>query len=317
MENKTHYKLGYHGTGMDLFRIELVNFILCIVTLGLYYPWAKAKTLEYLYSQTIFEGQPFVFSGTGKEMFRGFIKAFLFLAILWAAILISIWYGGEMAQLTILLFYLVIIALIPLIIHGSYKYRMAKSSWRGIRFGYTGERSELVKIFFRDLFLTIITFGIYGAWLAMNIRRYVLDHVRIGNANFTYHGSGGDFFLLNLKGYFLSIFTLGIYIFWWQKDLFEYFVSYLRLRQGDRKIIFRSKATGGGFAGLMIVNFLIIIFTLGFGYAWVITRTLRYVADNIEMYGDLSLDELVQSQPDYSDAMADDMADFFDFGFIV
>ncbi len=67
----------------------------------------------------------------------------------------------------------------------------------------------------------------------------------------------------------------------------------------------------------MIVNFLIIIFTLGFGYAWVITRTLRYVADNIEMYGDLSLDELVQSQPDYSDAMADDMADFFDFGFIV
>lgn len=317
MENRTNYRIAYHGTGMDLFRIEIVNLILCMVTLGFYYPWAKAKTLQYLYSQTLFEEQPFVFSGTGQEMFKGFVKAFALIAILWAGVFISLWYGGEIIQLTLLLFYLIIIAMIPLIIHGSYKYRMAKSSWRGIRFGYTGERSELIKIFYRDLFLTIITFGIYGSWLAMNIRRYVLDHVRIGNATFTYHGNGGDFFLLNLKGYFLTLFTLGIYMFWWQKDLFEYFVNNLRLRQGDHKVAFRSKATGGGFAGLLIVNLLIVIFTLGFGYAWAVTRTLNYVANNIDIYGDLSFDELVQSQSDYSDATADDMADFFDFGFII
>jgi uncharacterized membrane protein YjgN (DUF898 family) len=151
----------------------------------------------------------------------------------------------------------------------------------------------------------------------MNLRRYLLGHVRIGNAKFVYRGNGGDYFLLNLKGYFLSIITLGIYMFWWQKDLFEYFVNNLKLEYEDKKVSFRSKASGIDFAALLIVNIFIIIITLGLGYAWVITRTLRFVMNHVAISGDFSFEELTQTQPDYSDATADDMADFFDFGFII
>ena len=56
------YLLRFHGKGFDFFKIQLVNLILCVITLGLYYPWAKARTLSYLYSQTSFENQPFIFS---------------------------------------------------------------------------------------------------------------------------------------------------------------------------------------------------------------------------------------------------------------
>ena len=74
MENRTEYQLAYQGKGIDLFRIGIVNFILSMLSLGLYYPWAKAKTLQYLYSQTTFEEQPFVFSGTGRECLKDLSK---------------------------------------------------------------------------------------------------------------------------------------------------------------------------------------------------------------------------------------------------
>ncbi len=75
MKEHRSYALAFFGKGSEFFKIQIVNAILTILTLGLYYPWAKEKTLKYLYSKNTFEATPFVFSGTGKEMFRGFIKA--------------------------------------------------------------------------------------------------------------------------------------------------------------------------------------------------------------------------------------------------
>jgi uncharacterized membrane protein YjgN (DUF898 family) len=311
------YQLSFHGSGFEFFKIQVVNLILCIVTLGLYYPWARARTLGYLYSQTRFESQPFVFTGTGSEMFRGFIRAFIFIIAIYVVIISSAFWGGDLVQLVLLAAYLFFLAMVPLILHGSYKYRMTKTVWSGIRFGYTGERKELMRIFFKGIFFTIITFGIYGAWFRINMRKYLLGHVRMGNAEFTYTGNGDDFFILNLKGYFLSLFTLGIYFFWWQRDLFRFFVDHLRLAHYDEKVRFRSTAGGGDFAGLLIVNFLILVFTLGLGYAWVMTRTLDFGMRHIAIEGDIDFNELAQTQPDYSDATAADLSDFFDFSFVV
>jgi uncharacterized membrane protein YjgN (DUF898 family) len=89
------------------------------------------------------------------------------------------------------------------------------------------------------------------------------------------------------------------------------------MQQDDDAVFFNSKATGAGFAGLMIVNFLIIILTLGLGYAWVVTRTLTFVMNNIEVNGYYSFESLQQAQEDYSDATGEDISDFFDFGFVI
>lgn len=314
------YQLAYRGHGSDYFRIMIVNFILTIITLGLYYPWAKARSLQYLYSQTTFENQPFVFTGTGNEMFKGFIKALAIILCLYliAYVLLTanIW-GLPGAEIGVLVFYIGILLIMPLAIHGSYRYRFAKTLWSGIRFGYTGNKKELIKLFFKGLFLTIITFGIYGAWFTMNLRRYLLCNVRVGNARFAYKGDGADYFWLNVKGYFLTVFTLGIYSFWWQKDLFAYFIDNLALTTEDQTMLCKSKATGGDFAGLIIVNLLLIFFTLGLATPWVITRTLRFVMNNIELDGIIDFDKLRQEQEDFSDATGEDLSDFFDFGFII
>jgi uncharacterized membrane protein YjgN (DUF898 family) len=307
--------MAFYGKGSEYFKIQIVNTILNILTLGLYYPWAKEKSLKYLYSKNTFEETPFVFSGTGKEMFKGFIKALIILVLLYGAFFYLTMI--EHPVWAFLVIYAGILALMPLAIHGSYKYRMAKTSWKGIRFGYTGNRNELIGLFFKGILFTILTLGFYGSWFTTNLRRYVLSNIKVGNARFVYTGDGTDYFVLNLKGYFLTLITAGIYGFWWQKELFEFFVNNLRLEQDEDAVFFRSTATGGGFAGLMIINMLILIFTLGLGYAWVVTRTMEFVMNNIEASGYYSFESLQQSQEDYSDATADDMADILDFGFVI
>ncbi|MEN9599141.1 MAG: hypothetical protein RL596_1452 [Bacteroidota bacterium] len=313
--NYQNYKLAYSGNGLDYFRIMVINFILTIITFGLYYPWAKARSLQYMYSQTTFQNQPFVFTGTGNEMFKGFIKAFAIIIICYAGAFIFMM--NENGQWGVLIFYGVLLLLVPLAIHGSYRYRFAKTVWSGIRFGYTGDRGKLIRLFFSGIFYTIITLGIYYPWFIMNLRRYLLCNVRIGNARFAYKGVGSDYFWLNLKGYFLTAITFGIYFFWWQKDLYAYFINNLALTKDNEIMLCKSKATGADFAGLIIVNLILLVFTLGLATPWVITRTLAFAMDNIELDGVINFDQLRQEQEDYSDATGEDLSDFFDFGFII
>ena len=47
---RTH--LLFHGSGGSLFGIHVVNVLLTLVTLGVYYFWAKTRVRVYLMSQT-------------------------------------------------------------------------------------------------------------------------------------------------------------------------------------------------------------------------------------------------------------------------
>jgi uncharacterized membrane protein YjgN (DUF898 family) len=309
------YAMAFYGKGSEYFKIQIVNTILNILTLSLYYPWAKERSLKYLYSKNTFEESPFRFTGTGREMFKGYIKALAILAALYGAFFYLLM--NEHAGMAVLVLYGGILALLPLAIHGSYRYRMAKSSWKGIRFGYTGDLGELVRLFFKGLLFTVLTFGIYGPWFAISLRRYILSNIKVGNVRFVYTGDGTDYFIMNLKGYFLTICTLGIYLFWWQKEQFEFFVNNLRMEQDEDAVFFRSKATGVGFAGLIIVNVLILVFTLGLGYAWVVTRNLKFMMENVDATGYYSFESLQQSEKDFSDATAEDMSDLLDLGAVI
>jgi uncharacterized membrane protein YjgN (DUF898 family) len=314
LNQKQIYKLDYQGKGQEYFGIIIVNWLLTILTIGFYYPWAKAKELQYLYGATSLNGDSFSFHGTGKEMFKGFIKALLFIFTLYALFFLFVFL--KYPVLGLILMYLGFFAIIPLAIHGSYRYRMSRTSWRGIRFGYRGDRKELTINFFKWIFLTIITAGIYGSWMTINLRKYVLNNIRFGSIEFEYNGDGADYFVLNLKGYLLTIFTLGIYVFWWEKDLIDYYINNTSLSKDEKVISLNSTVTGGGIFKLSIINLLIIIFTLGFGYAWVVSRTLKYMFENIELEGTIDLNTIDQTEENYKDATGEDLGDFLDIDFI-
>lgn len=310
-----NYKLDFIGNGSDFFGILIINWLLTVVTLGFYYPWAKAKKLQYLYNATTLNDNSFEFHGTGKEMFKGFIKAIIIFGLLYA-MLMGFTLGLKMPIVGVVVFYLAFLAILPIAIHGSYKYRMSRSSWRGIRFGYRGDRNELIQNFFKWVGLTIITLGIYGSWLVINLRNYLIGNIKFGDINFKYEGNGSDYFLLNLKGYLLTVFTLGIYFFWWQKNLTEYYINNISLDKEDDTIKLESSVTGGDLFKLTIVNLLMIIFTLGLASAWVEIRTINFLISNIHLKGTINLDSISQTEVNYKDATGDDIQDMLDMDFV-
>ena len=310
-------RLRFVGAGSDLFGIYIINMLLSIVTLGLYYPWAKAATLRYTYANTQLDNSAFQFHGTGKEIFMGFIKAIGIIIGLYAVLIGLSFVSSTVLKVTgFLAVYALLLALIPIAIHGALRYRMSRTSWRGIHFGYRGDRNELVKMYFTQGLLTIVTLGIYSFWMIQNINRYTIGHIRFGSAKMRYMGDGGDYFWLFIKGYFLTIITLGIYGFWWGRDLFAYFVDNLAIENEGQTYEFQSSMTVGTYAGLVIGNILLIVFTLGLGAAWATTRTLHTVFDNMLLDERLNTDSLTQTETEFRDATGEDLADMMDIGII-
>lgn len=312
---KKNYPLSFNGKGSTYFGIVIVNWLLTVITLGIYYPWAKAKQLKYMYGSTVFDNDQFMFQGTGKEMFIGMLKTILLSFIFIAVYLVC--FLNDQIILGAILLYLMLFAFLPLAIHGSYRYRMSRTSWRGIRFGYRGNKMELFWNFLKWIFLTIFTLGIYSAWMDVNLRSYVYGNIKAGDTEFKYEASGLELFIIILKGYFLTLLTLGIYSFWWQKELFEFQINNMSLHQGEKQISFKSLATGGGFFKLIIGNVLILIFTLGLGFAWVEVRNMNFICSMIQIEGDINLDKITQTEENYTNATGEEMADFFDIDFVL
>lgn len=309
--------LAFKGRGSELFSIQILNIVLMLVTLGLYYPWAKAKNLQYIYRKTELAGSPFTFHGTGKEMFIGFIKGLGILGILYAVLLYGILnYEPTTYAICVLVFLAGLSVVMPLAIHGMMRYRTSRTSWRGIHMGYRGKLSDMFKVFYMNLFLTIITLGIYSAWFTTNIRKEIFANMRFGNARFSYTGGGGELLMLHFKGYFLTIFTLGIYSFWYAKDLVNFYINNILIEQDGKYSRLDSELTGWDYMKLTVVNLLILIGTLGLGYAWVVTRTMHLIISKSEIIGDFKPDELEQTEAEYKNATYEDMADMLDIGIV-
>jgi uncharacterized membrane protein YjgN (DUF898 family) len=313
LETRT-YKLGFVGKGSTFFGIWIKNWLLTIITLGFYYPWAKVKQLNFMYSSTTLNGDKFSFSGTGKEIFKGYIKTLLFFVLVYG--LLFLFLQLDLLIIGFVIMYFGNILIIPLIIHGSYRYRMSRTFWRDIRFGYRGDRNELFINYLKWSFFTIITLGFYGAWMEIKINSYILNNLRLGDTKFKFSGKGWDYFLLNLKGLLLSIITLGIYLFWYVKNIYNYYIDNITLQKDFKKITFKSTATFFDMFNLIFVNYIILVFTLGFGYAWVATRSMNIVVRNIQMEGDIDLNTIQQTEDDYNDATGDDMVDFLNIDMI-
>ena len=68
-KNAIQNRFIFNGKGSDYFGLWIINSFLTVITIGLYYPWAKATKLKYFYSNTTLDGHSFTFNGTGNEMF--------------------------------------------------------------------------------------------------------------------------------------------------------------------------------------------------------------------------------------------------------
>lgn len=298
----------------------ILNRILTILSLSLYYPWERAIQLKYIYNNIILDGSHFDFLGTGKEMFYGYIKLL---------VLIILFYGGFLVLMALdftlyaILFLYIFMAIgfifaIPFFIHSGLKYRWAKTQWRGINFGYRGELKEFFNLYVKHGFFTLITLGIYYPWFRCQIQKYITGHIKFGHLHFEFRGKGEDYFVIYIKFILLIYITLGLYIFRFWRNIFNFFTNNTIIVDNEKgeKYKLTSNVTAWSFFELKVINFLILIFTLGLGFPWVLARNMKFLIDNIEIPDNFTTDHIRQTETDYKNAVGEDAIDMLDIGFI-
>ncbi len=140
-------RLSFHGTGGTLFGLHVVNVFFTVLTLGVYYFWGKTRIRRYLFGESAFEGDRFAYHGTPKELLLGFAKAFLvfFVPIVVLTVVRDVLDVGPVIQraaaVSISLLFLVFL---PVAMVGARRYRLSRTSWRGIRFSFRGVALEFV-----------------------------------------------------------------------------------------------------------------------------------------------------------------------------
>lgn len=308
----------FHGTGGSLFGIHIINILLTILTLGVYYFWGKTKVRNYLWSQTDFAGDRFAYHGTGKELLIGFLKAVLVFGVPYAGLIIAPDLLGveELVKLAArVLFFGMAMVVVPLAMVGARRYRYSRTSWRGIFFSFRGAAKEFVKIFISGSLLSMITIGLYYPFFETKKHGFMVSNSYFGNQKFEFTGRGRDLFGSYLLTLLLFPFTLGMYWFWFQAKKQRYFWANTTIG-GAR---FCSTVTGGPLLLLTVGNFFLTFLTLGLGLPWVAVRNARFACRYLTVEGPLEL-TAIEQEAQVATATGDGLASFldmdsgFDFG---
>src|SRR6185503_1276514 len=164
----------FTGSWREYLPIAATNALLIICTLGVYRFWAAARQRRYLWSRTEFIDDTLEWTGTGKEMFLGFLIViavlapfFLFFQFLFPALI-----ARGKADAAFGLSFLFEIALIYL---GGFarfralRYRLSRTYWHGIRGGSDDPGWNYGGEYLGRLALSLVTFFIVYPWAATRL----------------------------------------------------------------------------------------------------------------------------------------------------
>ena len=196
-----NFYFAYKGQKSELFKIALKTGILTTITLGIYRFWAKTKVRQYIWSSAAAGQDRFEYHGTGFEKFFGFLIAIVVLAIYLGFVqLILIYFGLNLFQMTddptqvfaqTAAIYLNVLAILPLVAYARYtarRYKMTRTSWRGIRFGMDGHVWGYI---WRDLFysfLALVSLGVLTPLSTFRLEKYMTEQSYFGSARLEQNG---------------------------------------------------------------------------------------------------------------------------------
>lgn len=341
--------LAFDGRADELFRIHVVNLALTLLTLGVYRFWAKTRIRRYLWTRTGLLGDRLEYTGTGRELFLGFL-------IVVVLVLVPVFGGLELLEFVLAaespeLAYLVdplrgltVLFLIPVAIFRARRYRLTRSQWRGVRAGQTGSAWAYGAMSLLAFMVTAITFGLSWPLCSAALTSYKLNNTWFGDRRLRFEGRGGPLYgtffkvtavyavlfvlvlwlaqsfvtslpevahppgagivpadgggfrigawqVLLVLGLILAVPVLRIPWYWYQAAEHRYFAGRTRL-DGLR---FAADVTGASLARLIFGNALIVVFTLGLGLPLARIRSGRFVAERLEVAGEMDVDAVVQS----------------------
>ncbi|OAJ54114.1 hypothetical protein A6V36_35400 [Paraburkholderia ginsengiterrae] len=208
--------LTYDGKIGELYGIFIKNLLLQIITLGIYRFWATTNTRRYIWSRMRFQGERFEYTGTGGELFKGFLLAIaiMFGAMVGAGVLSAILRAITGSTLLGALPVIALYFLIAVVAAGAYfsaqRYRLSRTQWCGIRGGMTGSAWGYgVHVLLYGL-LCIVTLGQMIPWVSMRLAERRINASSFGNLPFHFKGRAGALYGVFVGTFIGVIVLLGV-----------------------------------------------------------------------------------------------------------
>jgi uncharacterized membrane protein YjgN (DUF898 family) len=138
----------FTGSGGEYFRIWIVNLLLTIVTVGVWSAWAKVRKTRYFWSNTQLGGAAFQYHGNPGAILRGRLLAGAIFVAYSLAGTISVKAGTAAGA--------VLALLAPWFLYKSMRFKLANTSWRGLRFGFDSSAGRAYAVFAPGLVLAVL-----------------------------------------------------------------------------------------------------------------------------------------------------------------
>jgi uncharacterized membrane protein YjgN (DUF898 family) len=206
----------YDGKLSELLGIFLVNLPLTIITFGIFHCWAVTRMRCYLWSHTRFEGTPFRYTGTGKELLQGFVLALLLLILLFASAAVveeALKTSHPIqARLPFVTAFVGTVVLFGGTRFAAQRYRLSHTEWCGISGGMDGSALRYGANWMIYLLVCVVTLAQAVPWMQVGLARARIDASHFGSAEFRHEGRWWPLYLSWLAMIFGHIVLIGVIV---------------------------------------------------------------------------------------------------------
>ncbi len=169
-----------------LFALALRTGALTVLTAGLYRFWMKTRLRRYLWSSIRIGGAPLEYTGDAWEKLLGFLFAVVVLAFYIGVVnLLLMFFSFSLFQTNAIAYVLSFIGVLPLLFFARYRarrYVLARTRWRGIRFGLEPGAWGYAWRAALHWLATILTLGLLWPRKAFYLEKYLTDRTFFGDA---------------------------------------------------------------------------------------------------------------------------------------
>ncbi|HEY5658305.1 MAG TPA: YjgN family protein [Myxococcota bacterium] len=332
----------FTGSAGEFFRIWIVNLCLCILTLGLYTPWAKVRTRRYLYANLELAGSSFHYDADPMRILIG--RLIVLAALGFYSIAESL---SPVASIPLAIAYALAF---PLAAVRSTAFHHRHSLYRNIRFRFAASYREAFHVILVGPLLSLLSLGLAHPWWQGRRQAFVVSNSRYGTTGFAFDWRASPYYavwvqagLVWILGVSLVAVAMALLLnerlpllgagegipfattFGWIAFLVPLALAYGLVQAGITNLLygqaglgalrFRSTLRAWPLAGLYVSNVAAIICSFGLLVPWARIRMLRHRADHLALVGAGDLGEFVQAVEAAStlDGVASEAADAFDF----
>lgn len=189
----------WHGTPWSLTGACLINALFMLLTLGVYGFWGRTEIRRRMWSSVRFLGEPLAYHGTAQELLKGFFLVMfaVLVPLFMLGTFVVIVYGqasGAFALYQSGLFLGIYPILAAIAFYRARRYRLSRTSWRGIRGSVTGSSTSYGLLSWATAWAYPFTLGWIAPYRAVTLNSQIVKDTHLGDRQLNFMGTSGPLY---------------------------------------------------------------------------------------------------------------------------